>query len=84
MNHISLFLDKYRDIEKSIHGEKDLICKTIYEVTGILVAEDKIDIKSDQARIKVTPGQRSVMLERKEELLKALSSKLKQNISKIV
>lgn len=83
MQHISLFFDKYRNIEKNNIEEKELVCKAIYEVTGFVLPNAAVNVSNGVVRVKLTPGERSFFLEKKEEIIPKLSKQLGQNISQI-
>ncbi len=83
MQHISLYFDKYTKLEKELLGEKKLICKVLWEQIGLKMEESSVSIKSNAVIINLTPGERSFLLEKKEEFIEKLSKALGKNISRV-
>lgn len=79
MNHIALYLEKFKEQFKDAGSAKVFLQNTIKEATGITFPIEKIKEMNGVVRIDCDPIERSVMLERKEKLEEALKKHLGLN-----
>ncbi len=79
MNHIALYLERFKDLHKDFNNAKFLLQKTIADATGITFPIEKLSEKNGVIKIDCDPIERSVMLERRERLEEALKQSLKLN-----
>jgi hypothetical protein len=81
MDHISLYLESFKEKFKSANDAKFLLQIAIREATGIEFPLENISERNGVIKINCDPIEKSVMLERKEKLEKVLKQSL--NLSKI-
>lgn len=83
MNHIALYLERFKEQFKNVDSAKIFLQATIKEAVGIEFPIDKIKEMNGVVRIECDPIERSVMLERKERLEEALKKSLGLNRVKV-
>jgi hypothetical protein len=79
MNHIALYLERFKELHKDFNNAKFLLQRTIKDSTGIEFPIEQLTEKNGVVRIDCDPIERSVMLERREQLEAALKTNLKLN-----
>lgn len=79
MNHIALYLERFRELHKDFTDAKTLLQRTIKQSTGIEFPLEQLTEKNGVVRIECDPIERSVMLENKEKLETLLKINLKLN-----
>ncbi len=78
MLHISLLLDKFKEIENVLMGDENMMLKIIQEETGIILKRDKIKITQTGVKIDCSPIERSRLLESREEIERKINEFLKR------
>jgi hypothetical protein len=79
MNHIALYLERFKELHKDFNSAKFLLQKTIADATGITFPIEKLTEKNGVVRIDCDPIERSIMYERRERLEEGLKNSLKLN-----
>ena len=79
MNHIALYLERFKELHKDFTDAKTLLQRTVKQATGIEFPLEQLVEKNGVVRIECDPIERSIMLERREQLEEALKTNLKLN-----
>jgi hypothetical protein len=79
MNHIALYLERFKDLYKDFNDAKTVLQRSIFEATGIEFPIEQLSEKNGVVKIECDPIERSVMFERKEKLEEILKKNLKLN-----
>ncbi len=83
MNHIALYLEKFKEQFKDAGNAKLLLQSAIKEAIGITFPIEKIKELNGVVKIDCDPIERSIMLERRERLEESLKKMLGLNRVKV-
>jgi hypothetical protein len=76
-NHITIFLDKFKNIIHQKEEIKKVVIKTIEEEINCKIKEDTVKIKGSSIYIESSPIFRSEILIHKKQILNKLKNNLK-------
>ena len=75
MFNIADYLSKFKNIGQGEKALKQNIVSSILEITGINLSIDKIEVKNGEATLKVSPGIRTAVFIKREQILSKIKEK---------